>query len=602
MMDKSIRFKFYFSMLVALLSIYLVIPTLWSLYNPQADKLPKWLPKTAMTLGLDLKGGVHMVLGVDLEKVVKDQMQSYTNAIQKDLEKKGIQGVKTTFDATRVMTVIESPNESTRLKVSEIFQKDFSQVLDIVDSSANSITVKLNSDQESYVRTHALDQSIETLRNRIDEFGVAEPILARKGDNQILVQFPGASDTERLKALIGQTAQLKFQIVHGCKQDRNSSSDCLAQQQADLMSKIAAAEAAGKYTRETFKRASEYRTKINEDLKSQIPADTTVAFEKKENPNKLGDFVWVPYLLSTKNMVSGEYIENAFVTLNREDQFSAETPVVSFQMNAVGAPMFGDLTTEYVRHYMAIVLDDVVKSAPVINTPITGGSGIITLGNNFSADDPQREARDLAVVLRAGALPATIEAQEERVIGPSIGQEAIDAGKLALSVTAILVFSFMWLYYGMAGLVGNFITLVNVAMIFAVLGLVGATLTLPGIAGIILTLGMAVDSLIIIFERMREEIRLGRSRKQVIDLGFDKAFSTILDSNITTAIGGFVLLNYGTGSIRGFALTLLVGIIANLFIATYFARAMFEFYINKTNQPMGVGLAANELTTTQTKA
>ncbi len=601
-MDKKIRIKFYVSMFVALLSIYMVLPTLWNLYNPQADKTPSWMPKTGMTLGLDLKGGVHMVLGVDLDKVVKDQVQTYSSSLKKTLDKKELKDVKVTFNPADVDILVESQNAEMNQKVTDLISSDFSQVLDIVDNNANKLKLRIRGDQENFVRTHAIDQSIETLRNRIDEFGVAEPVLARKGDSQILVQFPGAKDTDRLKGLIGQTAQLKFQIVHGCKRERQSDANCLATQQADLMAKISAAEAAGKYSRETFTRASEYRTKINEDLKSQIPADTVVVFERVTDINRPDKITWVPFLLSTKNQVSGEYIENAFVTLNRENQFSAETPVVSFQMNAAGAPIFGDMTTEFVNHYMAIVLDDVIRSAPVINSPITGGSGIITVGSSAAYEDQQREAKDLSIVLRAGALPATIETQEERVIGPSIGQEAIDAGKLALGVTALLVFAFMWVYYGTAGLIGNFITLINVSMIFAVLGMVGSTLTLPGIAGIILTLGMAVDCLMIIFECIREETRLGRPRKQVIELGFDKAFSTILDSNITTAIGGFVLLNYGTGSIRGFALTLLVGIIANLFVATYFARALFEFYIFKTSRPMGVGISDSELNSLTTKA
>jgi protein-export membrane protein SecD len=601
-MDKKIQTKFYISIFVAVLSIYMVIPTLWSLYNPQSDTLPKWMPQTGMTLGLDLKGGVHMVLGVDLDKVVRDQLNSYSTALQKAFDKKEIKNVKVSFNSENTDIVVDSESPEVLQKAIEIVGTDF-PVLDIVDNSGTKLKLRMKTDQEAFVRTHALDQSIETLRNRIDEFGVAEPVLARKGDNQILVQFPGAKDTERLKGLIGQTAQLKFQMVHECKRDqRGTDSGCLVKQQADLMSKIASAEAAGNYTRETFKRASEYRTRINEDLKSQIPPDTVVAFEKTTDANRPDIVRWVPFLLSTKNQVSGEYIENAFVSLNRADNLSVDTPVVSFQMNAAGAPIFGEMTSEFVGHYMAIVLDDVIRSAPVINQPITGGSGIITVGTANSFEDQQKEAKDLSIVLRAGALPATIETQEERVIGPSIGQEAIDAGKLALGVTAILIFVFMWAYYGMAGLIGNFITLVNVAMIFAILGAVGSTLTLPGIAGIILTLGMAVDSLIIIFERMREETRLGRARKQVIELGFDKAFSTILDSNITTAIGGFVLLNYGTGSIRGFALTLLVGIIGNLFIATYFARALFEFYIFKTSRPMGVGISETEFNSASTKA
>jgi preprotein translocase subunit SecD len=249
--------------------------------------------------------------------------------------------------------------------------------------------------------------------------------------------------------------------------------------------------------------------------------------------------------------------------------------------------MLAQLTTEFKGHLMAIVLDDLVKSAPVIQSTISD-SGQISLGSG-NMEQVQQEAHDTAIVLRAGALPASIEVQEERVIGPSIGRDAIEAGKKSLIYATLLIFGFMWIYYGAAGLLANFVTLVNVMMIFAVLGSLKATLTLPGIAGIVLTIGMAVDALIIIYERMREELRAGRVGKKMIDVGFDKAFATILDSNITTLIGAFILLNYGTGSIRGFAFTLIVGIGVNVFLATYFSKILFHvFFENSKNLSMGL--------------
>ncbi len=266
---------------------------------------------------------------------------------------------------------------------------------------------------------------------------------------------------------------------------------------------------------------------------------------------------------------------------------SQERPVVLFEMNSVGAPMLAQLTTEFKGHLMAIVLDDLVKSAPVIQSTISD-SGQISLGSG-NMEQVQQEAHDTAIVLRAGALPASIEVQEERVIGPSIGRDAIEAGKKSLIYATLLIFGFMWLYYGAAGLLANFVTLVNVMMIFAVLGSLKATLTLPGIAGIVLTIGMAVDALIIIYERIREELRAGRVGKKMIDVGFDKAFATILDSNVTTLIGAFILLNYGTGSIRGFAFTLIVGIGVNVFLATYFSKILFHvFFENSKNLSMGL--------------
>lgn len=367
---------------------------------------------------------------------------------------------------------------------------------------------------------------------------------------------------------------------------------------SELDVKIKDAETKGAYTRETFKGFSEYRARLNADLKAGLPANTEIAFQKSPDLNQVGKFVFEPYLLSTKDSLSGEYIENAYVTPNNDPGNMSNEPVVAFQMNAAGTAPFAELTTAGRNRFMAIVLDGMVRSAPAINSPITAGSGIITVGTG-GYDEINKEARDLSIVLRAGALPAKIETQEERVIGPSIGEDAIVAGKNALIISSILVFLFIWAYYGKTGLLANFVVLINVAMIFGVLGVVGATLTLPGIAGIVLTLGMAVDALVIIFERMREEIRAGRTRRQVLELGFDRAFSSILDSNVTTAIGGFVLLNYGSGSIRGFALTLLVGIITNLFMATFFTKALMEAFFSNPEKPMTMGLSQQELSEIQ---
>lgn len=589
-MEKSLKYKFSFCVLLSVMSIWLLLPTFWSLYNPEKDvsQMPGWLPRTAMKLGLDLQGGIHMVLGVDLDKVVVNQLTSYGNSVQKAAEKAGITGLQSKALDKKFELEITAANATDKQKLSELITKDFS-VLEFIGDTGNTLVLRLVSGQEEAVRSRAIDQSIETLRNRIDEFGVAEPVLSRKGDNQILVQFPGAKEPERLKGLIGQTAQLTFQIVHECRDGA-----CLAKQQADLQAQITAAETKGNYNRETFKRLSDYRNRINEDLKSQIPPDTVVAFEKEKNVNVKNATVLRPFLLSTKHLLSGEYLEEAYVSTNQKGGFGPQRPVVAFSLNSAGGPLLANLTGEFRNGFMAIVLDGLVRSAPQIESALTGGSGIITLGSG-SLEEMNNEARDLSIVLRAGALPASIEVQEERVIGASIGQDAISAGKSALGVASVLIFLFVWAYYGWIGLISNFVTIINVAWIFALLGMLNATLTLPGIAGIVLTIGMAVDAIIIIFERMREELRLGRPPKQIIEMGFEHAFATILDSNVTTAIGGFVLLEYGTGTIRGFALTLLVGIVVNVFMATFFLKALLQYFIRSNNQKITMGLGSREL-------
>lgn len=593
-MEKTTKVKFGICVAITALTFWLLAPTVWSLKHPDGEaKMPGWMPPTAMKLGLDLQGGIHMVMGVDLDKVVRDQLASYGRLFEREAATAKIEGVKTRVLGDKFEMEVEVAGGFVD-KAADLIQKNFGNVLQVVGESGNVIVTRMTNDFEADVRSRALEQSIATIRNRIDEFGVAEPIITRKGDSQILVQFPGAKEPERLKGLIGQTAQLTFQIVHECVRDDGS---CLARQQTDLMTKIKDAEKKGNYTRETFKQLSEYRKRVNEDLKASLPAETTISFQKDASVNVNNGTELRPFLLSTKNVLSGEYIENAYVTLDRgRNQIGPEQPVVSFQLNAAGGPMLANLTTEFEKHYMAIVLDGVVKSAPVIQTPITGGQGQITLGRG-SLDEMNKEARDLSIVLRAGALPATIEIQEERTIGPSLGADAIQAGGKALVLASAIIFIFMWMYYGASGLVANVVTLINTGMIVAILGAMGATLTLPGIAGIVLTLGMAIDALIIIYERMREELRLGRNRRQVVELGFEHAFSTILDSNVTTAIGAFVLLQYGTGSIRGFALTLLVGIVANVFMATFFTKALYQFFLEMKSgdKHIGIGLSRKEL-------
>lgn len=590
-MEKKSKIKIIICGIIAILSVYLFVPTMWSLNHPQAEgKTPSWMPKSAMRLGLDLRGGIHMVMGVELDEVVRTQLNTYGKGLERAAEKEGVALKASVVDLKSLEIQIKPNNPQDISKVEGIVSKDY-KVFEILRVEGGVMHAHLTPTQEEYVRSHAIDQSIETIRNRIDEFGVSEPSISRKGDGQILVQFPGEQEPDRLKGLIGQTAKLNFQMVYECTR---RTPDCMSKQRADLDAKIKDAETKGAYTRETFKRLSEYRTRINQDLKAGLPADTEVAFEKTPDPNQVNKFNLAPFLLSTKDALSGEYIEDAYVSMQREGSIGAEEPVVAFHMNPVGAPLFGELTSNGVGRYMAIVLDGMVRSAPVINTAITGGSGIITVGRQ-SMDEQNREASDLAIVLKAGALPAKIETQEERVIGPTIGEDAIIAGKNALMVTSALIFLFMWIYYGMSGLIANLVVAINVAMVFGVLGLMGATLTLPGIAGIVLTIAMAVDALIIIYERMREEIRAGRNRKQVLELGFDRAFATILDSNVTTAIGAFVLLQFGTGSIRGFALTLLVGIFSNVFMATFFTKAFFDHFMSDSTSKLTMGLHANEL-------
>jgi len=591
-MNSGLKFRVWFCGLLTAATFYFLMPTMFNLLNPDATKLPGWMLDTAMRLGLDLKGGVHMVLGVDLDKVALDQLGAYGRNLEKMANEKKIEveSVNLNEKAGELEVKLKNPADSEKFKA--LISDNWTDTLELLRPVNGLEYLRMSPVALQHVRDTTRNQSIETIRNRIDEFGVAEPLISRRGDDQILVQFPGAEEPERLKSLIGQTAQLNFQMVHGCTENQ---ADCIETQKTDLEAKIKAVETAGNYNKETFPRFSEYRDRINADLKEQIPAGTVVAFERQNDPNEVSKTNYVPVLLSQKDVFSGEFIEQAFVQTSSGGggiAMGGDRPEVAFQINAAAIKNFEQFTGGFVGHYMAIVLDGVVKSKPVLQSAISD-SGRITLGSG-SYETMMTEAQDLSIVLRAGALPATIEVQEERVIGPSMGRDAIESGKLALGLSFAVILAFLVFYYGTAGFIAAIVTLINVAMIFALLGALHATLTLPGIAGIVLTLGMAVDALIIIFERMREETRAGKTVNQVIELGFDKAYSAILDSNITTIIGAMVLLSFGTGSIRGFAFTLMVGIATNVFMATYFTKTIFMVFM-KNKKTLSIGLGSREL-------
>jgi SecD/SecF fusion protein len=378
----------------------------------------------------------------------------------------------------------------------------------------------LTEDGLDYRLGTALTQSIEVVGRRVNELGTTEPIIQRQGNDRILVQVPGLQDPQRLKDILGQTAKLTFQMV-------------------------------------------DQTMPVQEAIEGRPPAGSTVMYSTDDPP--------VPYLIENRIIVSGENLVDAQATF---DQRTNE-PVVSFRFDSKGAQRFGSATQQNVGRLFAIVLDDQVISAPQIREPILGGTGQIS--GSFSVQG----ANDLAVLLRAGALPADLTIVEERTVGPSLGADSIDAGKYASVVAAILVFAFMLLAYGKLGVIANLALTANVALIIAVLSVLGATLTLPGIAGIVLTMGMAVDSNVIIFERVREERRQGRSIVQSLDSGFQRALATVVDANLTTLIAAIILFYLGSGPVRGFAVTLAIGIITTVFTAYTLTRWMISVWLRR---------------------
>jgi preprotein translocase subunit SecD len=446
-----------------------------------------------------------------------------------------------------------------KAEIQKIVKDQFSY-LRLTQDEPTKLAFGLSNDHRTQIREHTVEQSIETIRNRIDQFGVSEPSIVSQGTSRIVVELPGVSDIERAKGLIGRTAKLEFKIVG----DKEMPMD----QVAELVDKI---EKEQNITYKEGEDFSKFVEAINKAAVGKIKEGFEIGFERVEGINKKV-LSRIPYLLTKTSEVTGDYLMDARVQFNPENN----APEVAFQFNPTGASKFGQLTEKNIRNRLAIVLDGIVYSAPVINSKISE-NGVITLGRS-SGDVAVKEAKDLAVVLRAGALPAKLDFQEQRVVGAQLGDDSIKAGTKAGVMGVLLVFIFILFYYRVSGLIAVISLLINVLMVIASLVALEATLTLPGIAGIALTVGIAVDSNVVIFERIREELLSGKSVLSAVEAGFQKAFRTIMDANVTNAAAAIVLLNYGTGPIKGFAVTMLIGIIMTMFSAVYVCRVLFDYY------------------------
>jgi preprotein translocase subunit SecD len=384
---------------------------------------------------------------------------------------------------------------------------------------------RLSSRDVETIKDYAVRQALETLRNRVDQFGVSEPTLQRQGENRILIQLPGVKDPQRAIALLGKTARLEFKMVA---------------EDADPQ----------------------------EALAGNLPAGTQLLYERRVD-RQTGATTELPLVVQDKTVLTGDLLSDAQVRI--DTRFNE--PYVAIDFNAVGARRFDQITAANVGKRMAIVLDDTVYSAPVIRERISGGSAQI------SGSFTEQEATDLAIILRAGSLPAPVKVLEDRTVGPSLGRDSINQGILSVAIGGILVVLVMVIYYRLAGMVANTALILNIFFIMAMLSMFKATLTLPGIAGIVLTIGMAVDANVLIFERIREELRLGKTARAALDAGFSKALSSIVDSNVTTLIAALVLFQFGTGPVKGFAVTLSIGIVSSLFTALFVSRLIFDYFL-----------------------
>ena len=547
-----------------------IIALVWTLPNFINTDKYWWPTKNRMVLGLDIQGGSHLVLRVDVDSAIKQDTTRSAVSLPAELAEDKVpvkDAVVTDALHGGIRIDLLKPEDATAVKA--YINKFYGQVYQITEDTPTSVGLQFSELHVRDFRSKLLDQAIATIRNRIDEFGVAEPSITAQGTDRILVQLPGIKDASAAKDLINRTARLDFMIV-----DRTVA-------QADLQKMIDDAEKTGNFKFADMK-YSAYVDKLNEALKGKIPANTAVFFEKPENAATM-EAGRLAYLLKTNENVTGDRLTNAQVGLGEYGK-----PVVHFNFDAIGAKQFGTLTTKHTHEQMAIVLDKVVKSAPSINTPITGGRGEITLGGGRDPNASLAEAKLISTALRAGALPATLEQLEERTVGPSLGADAIKQGQLGTLLAALAVFAAMAIYYKAFGLIADVALAFNLLITIAILSSLGATLTLPGVAGLALTLGIAVDASVIIFERVKEEMRHGASPLGAIREGYARAFSSILDANLTSIAVCIVLYYYGTGPVRGFAVTLLTGLVITTFTAVFFTRAILDLLVGRMKMKIPV--------------
>ncbi|MBT4354152.1 MAG: protein translocase subunit SecD [Rhodospirillaceae bacterium] len=480
--------------------------------------LPTFAPGKKVSLGLDLQGGSYLLLQVDLNVVILEYLESITSSVRQQLRKSKI-GYKG-LGTSRSSVVLKIRKKEDFEEAKELI-RGIDQGNEVSMDASGNIRISPRENSLKDRKSAALQQSIEIVRRRIDETGVREPTIQRQGESRILVQLPGVDDPERVKALLGQTAKMVFRLV-------------------------------------------DVTTSASEAMAGRVPPGSELleaALVEAGDPKA--------YVIKKRVMVSGEHLIDAQAT------FQDGQPVVSFRFDTSGAKRFGKVTTDNVNRPFAIVLDNEVISAPVIREPILGGTGIIS--GNFTV----ASANDLALLLRAGALPAPLTVLEERSVGPGLGVDSIAAGKLASLIGICLVIGFMILSYGLFGIFANIALFFNVTLIVGALSVLQATLTLPGIAGIVLTIGMAVDANVLIFERIREEIALGRTPISAIDAGYKRALTTIIDSNLTTLFAALCLYSFGSGPIKGFSVTLAIGIVTSMFTAIMLTRLLIVIWLRR---------------------
>jgi preprotein translocase subunit SecD len=522
---KSLKLRISITLVIAVLAVVYALPTMVG----KDSGLDPVLPDKEIKLGLDLKGGIHLTLGVDIPKAVENALGQAGNDIRLMAREEGVVVLRPSViggDTLQFVLLKSEQQQDLQKMLEDAYSHLQIEKLEELGDGRLRYELTMTPRYREHLAKLTVDQAVKTIRNRIDQFGVAEPDIRKQQDNKrIQVQLPGLDDPERAIEIIGKTAHLEFKLVA---------------EDVD----------------------------VEKAKKGILPPGTELAVMRDRNPD--GTYTERPIVLRSDAAMTGETITDAHTSFDNYGQ-----PYVSLNFNAAGARQFARLTGENVGKRLAIVLDGTVYSAPVIRDKITGGRASITGG--FTTD----EAHDLSIVLRAGALPAPVNVLEERSVGPSLGQQSIEKGVTSAIIGGLAVLVFMVIYYGFAGIVADLVLALNILLIMAGLAAFGATLTLPGIAGIILTIGMAVDANVLIFERIREEVRKGFTPRAAVEEGYARATLTILDANVTTIIAAVILYQFGTGPIRGFAVTLTLGILASMFTAIFVSRILFDLWTRK---------------------
>lgn len=530
-MKIDLRWRIASVIFVLALCIFFFLPSV-------IDDLPGFWKRSArkISLGLDLKGGAHLLLQVRVEEAVRNSMVQTAGDLKDVLVKEKIRFSKIEAKDRQLEVVLLKPEQEGELL--NIVSKQYPGLKRLSGGAEDGrlrVTFELSEEEANRIKETAVRQALETIRNRLDPEGVKEYDIVMHGEDRILVQLPGVEDVEHAKSMIKRVALLEFKIV-----DREHS--------------------------------------LEEALRGNIPPDSEILYTSKVDPQTGRRIRGEPILVKKQTLLTGDMLDQARV------EFEYNMPKVAISFDSRGTKIFDQIAEANVGKELAIILDNTVYSHPVIKQRHYGGRAVIE--GNFTPE----EARDLAVVLKAGSLPAPVDIEEERTVGPSLGKDSIQAGITAGVVGAAAVVIFMAAYYGAAGLIADVALVFNLLILMAAMSALRATLTLPGIAGIILGVGMAVDANVLIFERIREELRAGKPYRQAVDAGFTRAFSAIFDSNLTTLIAAALLFQFGTGPLRGFAVTLCIGLVANLFTAVWVSRTIMDYAISRKKK-IGVGVS-----------